>query len=104
MFLACTSNKDAVHIFELFDSIKSIDESEYKDYYKNIPADEIGYRSSEIVLDPTAKNEVTALASVGGLVSEYFKSHWSLAKLKLNDAGKMCAFARDNSFVGINYI
>ncbi len=56
-FLACTSSKDAVHIFELFDAIKFIDESEYKGYMEKTPADEVGYTDDTITLDPTAKNK-----------------------------------------------
>ena len=56
-FLACTSNKDAVHIFELFDSIKSIEESEYTDYLARTPADEIGYTNDLITLEHGTKNK-----------------------------------------------
>ncbi len=34
------------------------------------------------------------------MLSNYFKSHWSLAKLKLKDSIKYCAFADKNNFVG----
>lgn len=104
MFLACTSNKDAVHIFELYDSIKTIDESEYKGYEKTMPADEIGYENNQLIFSPTAKNQSAKLAAVGGLISNYFSSHWSLARLKLNDADKVCAFADGNHFVGNSII
>eukprot|EP00826_Nyctotherus_ovalis_P038383 TRINITY_DN3593_c0_g1_i30.p1 TRINITY_DN3593_c0_g1~~TRINITY_DN3593_c0_g1_i30.p1 ORF type:complete len:209 (+),score=32.04 TRINITY_DN3593_c0_g1_i30:113-739(+) len=100
MFLACTSNKDAVHIFELFDSIKIIDESEYRDLEKTTPPDEIGYRDNEVVLNPAVRNHAATLAAVGSLISNYFQSHWSLSRLKLNDAGKVCAFADANNFIG----
>jgi len=100
MFLACTSSKDAVHIFELYDSIKTINESEYKDYVKNTPPDEIGYKNNVIKLNPSVRNQSAKLAAVGGLLSNYFHSHWSFSRLKLNDAGKICGFADGNHFVG----
>lgn len=56
-FLACTSNKEAVHIFELFESIKSLDETEYKGYLARTPADEIGYSDDTIALDPSSRNK-----------------------------------------------
>ena len=48
---------DAIHIFELFDSIKTIDEKEYNNYAANTPFDEIGYADDSIALHPSAKNE-----------------------------------------------
>lgn len=100
MYLATTSVKGVVHIFELYDSLKAIDESEYKDYIKLIPEDEIGYINDMLTLDPAVKNKTAKLASIGSLVSSYFNSRWGMAKVKVNDTEKYCAFAEGNLFVG----
>lgn len=100
-FLACTSNLEAVHIFELFESIKAIDETEYKEYMKNSPQDEIGYENDSITLGPNVKNSTAKLSILGSIFSKsYFASHWSLAKVKLKDQMKYCAFADNNKFIG----
>ena len=56
-FLACTSNKQAVHIYELFDSVKSINENECTGYLEKTSEDEIGYKNDTITLDPSVRNQ-----------------------------------------------
>lgn len=56
-FLACTSSTEAVHIFEIYEALKSIDDSEYEGYHKRTPKDEIGYDNDKVLLDPTLKNK-----------------------------------------------
>lgn len=97
-FLACTSNKESVHIFELFDSLEMLQKLGAKGNFKDISEDEIGYKNNKIELNPNTKNEVTKFASVSW-ISSYFKSHWSLAKLKLTDINKYCSFADGNNFI-----
>ncbi len=46
-----------MHIFELFDAIKSIDQSECSGYNEKMPVDEVGYTDDTLVLDPTARNK-----------------------------------------------
>ena len=109
-FLTCTSTLDAIHIFELFESIKAIDEAEYNGYLDKTPADEIGYKDDGIALDPNVKNKTAKylgyrinhrLAVLGSLFSNYFKSHWSMAKVKIKEGIKHCAFAEKNHLIGI---
>jgi hypothetical protein len=37
-----------------------------------------------------------------GILPKYFKSQWSFAKVKLQDQGKLCAFAEENMFTGMH--
>ena len=100
MFLACTSNKEAVHIFELYESFNTLDKETYETYLELSTPDEVGYENNKIALDQNVKNEIPALATVGALVSKYFTLHWSFSKAKINDAGKICAFGSGNNFMG----
>jgi len=101
MYLACASNKEAVHIFELYDSVKSLEKTEQDEFFKDLPPDEIGYSNEKITLDSDAKNKTAKLALIGSIFTNYFKSHWSLAKMKLDDAGKFCCFSEGNFFTSI---
>jgi hypothetical protein len=99
MFIACTSDKDAIHIFEANEKLHALCIS---DYTKDIPVDEQGYENHKIILSSTVKNKVAALSMLGSLVSSYFNSKWSFGKVKLNNQKKICAFADGNNFIVID--
>lgn len=97
--MACASNKEAIHIFELFDANSKLRTVSIADYTKQIPADEHGYEDNNLTLDAAVKNQTAALASLSSVLPGYFKSKWSFARIKLGDEGKVCAFADGNNFV-----
>ena len=97
MFIACTSNKEAVHIFELFNANHSMEDK--KSFDKEFPKDEIGYPNNTITLNPLTKNKVAKLAGAVSWIINYFKSQWSFARIKLPAKWKYCAFANGNDFV-----
>eukprot|EP00826_Nyctotherus_ovalis_P060182 TRINITY_DN8420_c0_g2_i1.p1 TRINITY_DN8420_c0_g2~~TRINITY_DN8420_c0_g2_i1.p1 ORF type:complete len:189 (+),score=41.01 TRINITY_DN8420_c0_g2_i1:709-1275(+) len=99
LFLACVSNREAIHIFELFDANDKLRAVSITDYTKQIPADEHGYEDNNLTLDSAVKNRTATLASLSSVLPSYFKSRWSFARIKLEDERKTCAFADGNNFV-----
>jgi len=102
MFLACASDKDSIHIFELFEANEKLRTFCINDYTKEIPIDEQGYVNHQIILDPTVKNKEATFSKIGSLVSNYFNARRSFTKLKLSSEKKTCAFADGNNFIVID--
>ena len=100
-FLACTSDKETIHIFELYESASKMQELGYNNNTEDSQENEIIHKN-DLQLEPSVRNKINKFATIGSWLISYLSSHWSLSRVKLNDKRKHCAFGDGNNFIVIS--